>query len=89
MVDFRTVAIVSEAAPKGKPYPVIREVECKACGRCIDACPKNVLVLSTEINERGYRYVQYLGDGCTGCANCFYACPEPNTITVHKPARKT
>ncbi|MBN2451326.1 MAG: ferredoxin family protein [Lentisphaeria bacterium] len=71
-----------------RPYPVINRIECKACGRCIDACPKDVLFLSAELNERGYHYAVYRGEGCTGCANCFYACPEPNTITVHRPPRK-
>lgn len=71
-----------------KPYPEINAIECKACGRCIDACPKAVLRLSAELNLRGYRYVQYTGEGCLGCANCFYACPEPHTFVIHKPDRR-
>ena len=83
------IAVVTNATQSGKPYPVINTIECKACGRCIDACPQDVLFLSDGINERGYCYAQYRGDGCTGCANCFYVCPEPNTIKVHKPGRET
>jgi len=71
-----------------QPYPVIHALECKACGRCIEACPKNVLVMSEEFNERGYNYAVYVGEGCTGCGNCFYTCPEPGAIEVHIPERK-
>ncbi|MFI4911536.1 MAG: ferredoxin family protein [Sedimentisphaeraceae bacterium JB056] len=70
---------------KKEPYPVINILECKACGRCIVACPKGVLKMSDKINERGYHYVEFSGEGCIGCANCFYTCPEPNAIEVHVP----
>lgn len=67
-----------------KPYPVIHKLECKACGRCIAMCPKKVLKMSEDLNERGYTYAYYQGEGCVGCGNCFYTCPEPNAIEVHK-----
>ena len=66
-----------------KAYPEIDSLECKACGRCVAACPKDVLALGEEINARGYHAVVYLGEGCIGCGNCFYACPEPHAIRVH------
>jgi 2-oxoisovalerate ferredoxin oxidoreductase delta subunit len=40
------------------------------------------------MNERGYHYVEYLGEGCIGCAACYYVCPEPSAIEVHVPERK-
>lgn len=67
--------------------PVINIIECKACGRCVLACPKDVLEISDEINERGYHYAVYKGSGCIGCGNCFYTCPEPHAIEVHKPEK--
>ncbi|MBN1134795.1 MAG: ferredoxin family protein [Methanosarcinaceae archaeon] len=70
-----------------QPYPVINILECKACERCIIACPKNVLKMSEGMNERGYHYVEYTGKGCTGCANCYYTCPEPLAIEVHIPLK--
>ena len=70
-----------------KPYPVINRLECKACGRCIEDCPKHVLKMGNELNERGYHYVEYTGEGCTGCANCYYTCPEPNAIEIHIPLK--
>ena len=78
---------MSDPDASDKAYPEIRAIECKACGRCIEACPKGVLRLSSDLNRRGYRYVQYTGEGCIGCANCFYACPEPHTFVIHKPER--
>jgi acetyl-CoA synthetase len=73
---------------KDKPYPVINELECKACERCILACPVNVLELGSEFNERGYRFVVYAGEDCIGCGNCFYTCPEPLAIEVHIPVKE-
>jgi len=69
------------------PYPEICELECKACGRCVAACPKGVLRLSEGFNPRGYHYAEYGGEGCIGCGRCFYTCPEPYTLRIHLPAR--
>lgn len=70
-----------------KPFPELIALECKACGRCVAACPKKVLKMGNKLNERGYYYVEYQGEGCTGCANCYYTCPEPNAIIVHIPVK--
>ncbi len=70
-----------------KPYPLINALECKSCGRCVVSCPKQVLRIGQELNERGYHYVVYSGEGCIGCNNCFYTCPEPNAIEVHIPVK--
>jgi acetyl-CoA synthetase len=66
-----------EIREKDRPYPAIAAQECKACERCVLACPTNVLKMSAELNERGYRYVTYAGEGCIGCGACYYTCPEP------------
>lgn len=80
---------MSDLQEKKEPYPVINIIECKACGRCIVACPKNLLKLSDGLNERGYHYVEYVGEGCTGCANCYYTCPEPLAIEIHIPLKES
>ncbi|MCC7554432.1 MAG: 4Fe-4S dicluster domain-containing protein [Methanobacteriaceae archaeon] len=73
---------------KPSPFPIIHKNECKACKRCIIACPLNLLELSEDLNENGYQYVKYKGEGCTGCGNCYYSCPEPLAIEVHTYKRK-
>jgi 2-oxoglutarate ferredoxin oxidoreductase subunit delta len=54
---------------------VIDVEKCKGCELCIAACPPKVLVMSTELNETGYRYPQ-LTPGCTGCTACQLVCPD-------------
>ncbi len=76
-----------EIRDKDKPYPVINSLECKACERCVEACPEGVLKMGSELNIRGYNYVVYSGDGCIGCAACYYTCPEPLAIEVHVPQK--
>jgi acetyl-CoA synthetase len=73
---------------KDKPYPRLNALECKACERCIEACPVDVLKMGQEMNERGYRYVVYSDDGCIGCGACYLTCPEPLAIEVHVPQKE-
>lgn len=54
---------------------VIEEDRCKGCELCIDACPPRVLVMSSDVNQMGYRYPQ-LTPGCTGCTACQLVCPD-------------
>jgi 2-oxoisovalerate ferredoxin oxidoreductase delta subunit len=79
---------MSDSRQKVLPYPVIVEEECKGCGRCIDACPKQVLRSSRRVNRRGYIFAEYSDSGCTGCAICYYNCPEPYAIEIHKKEKE-
>ena len=58
---------------------------CKGCGLCVDACPKNCLVISTDtINKKGYSPAQMsTPEKCIGCAICATMCPDC-IITVEK-----
>ena len=71
--------------------PLINKLECKGCGRCVEACPGQCLSLVETFNERGYPYVEYVGQGCIGCGRCYYTCPEPFAIRVRvvRKRRKT
>jgi 2-oxoglutarate ferredoxin oxidoreductase subunit delta len=61
--------------PGSRGTLVIEAGKCKGCELCIAACPPKVLVMSTDVNETGYRYPQ-LTPGCTGCTACQMICPD-------------
>ena len=65
-------------------YPVINKEICKGCKRCIVGCPQNAIILSDEMNNAGYQFAVYSGDGCTGCKDCYFTCPEPLALEVHQ-----
>jgi pyruvate/2-oxoacid:ferredoxin oxidoreductase alpha subunit/NAD-dependent dihydropyrimidine dehydrogenase PreA subunit len=61
-----------------RPQPFLLPQFCKACGRCIDACPKHCIDLGTTIEPRtGLASVVLDLEACNGCGLCFDACPEP------------
>lgn len=62
--------------------------ECKGCGLCAEACPRQVIRISDHMNHSGYYTATYLGMGCTGCGICFMVCPEPGAITVLRLANR-
>jgi len=63
---------------------VVNTNRCKGCDLCVVACPTNILILSKEVNTKGYHYAQIEHpDECIGCANCGYVCPD-GCITVYK-----
>jgi 2-oxoglutarate ferredoxin oxidoreductase subunit delta len=62
---------------------------CKGCSLCVDACPQDVLALSTDhFNVKGYRPVELVdAEGCTGCSVCALVCPDV-VLTVYRETRK-
>lgn len=55
-------------------YMAVNTGLCKACWKCIDACPRNVL---GKIDFIFHRHVRIVNPGvCTGCRACEKACPE-------------
>ena len=87
--ETRMTDTTATKTPPTLPWVEVSSRLCKGCDFCVQACPPDVLGFSTDINERGYRYSYYLGDGCTGCGICFYNCPEPGAIIVYrKPSDK-
>ena len=63
-------------------YPVINKEICKGCMRCIVGCPQNAILLSQDMNNAGYQFAYYSGNGCTGCKDCYFTCPEPLALEV-------
>ncbi|MGD2215995.1 MAG: 3-methyl-2-oxobutanoate dehydrogenase subunit VorB [Gemmatimonadales bacterium] len=69
---------MAKAKTKDRPKPFLFPEYCKACGRCISACPKDCIAMGTEINPAtGYTPVIIDLDVCNGCGLCLQACPEP------------
>ena len=56
----------------------IDDIRCKGCGRCITACPKDLITFSHDLNDRGYNYVTFAGspEECSGCTICAVVCPD-------------
>ncbi len=68
---------------KGTVY-VIKN-RCKGCGFCIEYCPKQILFVSEEFNEKGYHYPIVADDtGCVNCQVCEDICPEFAIFSVTK-----
>lgn len=69
---------MSTQTVRERPKPFLFPQFCKACGRCIEACPKDCIHLGTTIDPRsGFTPVEVDLAACNGCGLCFEACPEP------------
>ena len=68
------------------PKLTIAADRCKGCDLCVDACPKNLLVLSsTAMNSRGFRPVELTDEeACNSCAICAMMCPDLVFTSVEK-----
>ena len=62
-----------------------KEELCKGCGLCVDACPKQLLMLSkTRLNQKGHAPAEITDESaCVACASCAIMCPDC-VITVEK-----
>ena len=59
------------------PKVTIDTDRCKGCGLCIEACPKKILVMSEELNAKGYHPAAVTDENaCIACAFCAMMCPD-------------
>jgi pyruvate/2-oxoacid:ferredoxin oxidoreductase alpha subunit/NAD-dependent dihydropyrimidine dehydrogenase PreA subunit len=73
-----TSITTSRPREKTRPLPALFPQFCKACGRCLPACPKQCLIAGSEIDPAtGLTPVILDLESCNGCGLCFEACPEP------------
>jgi 2-oxoglutarate ferredoxin oxidoreductase subunit delta len=51
--------------------------KCKGCSFCTEFCPRDALVMSQEINSKGYTLAAVADQNkCLGCGFCDVICPE-------------
>jgi 2-oxoglutarate ferredoxin oxidoreductase subunit delta len=69
---------------KTEAYIIILQERCKSCKFCVEACPRDCIVIGAEINAQGYHAAKFVGEGnCTGCCLCAEVCPD-TAIEVYK-----
>ena len=58
---------------------------CKGCGLCVEACPKKLIELDTNLlNKKGFHPAQITDqEKCIACAMCAVMCPD-TIIKVEK-----
>jgi 2-oxoglutarate ferredoxin oxidoreductase subunit delta len=55
----------------------IKSAHCKGCAFCVEYCPRDVLEMSPEFNQKGYHPpVVTKPDECCYCKLCEAICPE-------------
>jgi len=67
----------------------IIEERCKGCEFCIEYCPRNVLVMSSAFNVKGYHFpFVETADRCVNCHFCEALCPEFAIFVTEPPEEK-
>jgi len=67
------------------PNIIIDKEKCKACGICVDVCPKKLITIGDETNSSGSKFAVFNGeDKCVGCALCAVSCPDIAIKEVYK-----
>ena len=75
----------SRQVPHGQVYIIPHR--CKGCLFCIEFCPRDVLLESTEMNAKGYHFPVVAAGKENQCANCEFCtliCPEFAIFTLQR-----
>ena len=56
----------------------INQEKCKGCLLCIGACPKGLIKVSSRLNQKGAKPVEFIDNNqeCLGCMMCAVICPD-------------
>jgi 2-oxoglutarate ferredoxin oxidoreductase subunit delta len=58
--------------------------KCKGCELCRAFCPKEIIVMSSVINNKGYSPASISRqEDCIGCQSCALVCPD-GAISIYK-----
>ena len=61
--------------PHGELHILVER--CKGCQFCVEYCPRGVLDMSEDFNNKGYHYPVAENDpACVNCRLCEMLCPE-------------
>ena len=75
----RRVPVNLEIAKKPVGQVFIIPNRCKECSYCWNYCPEDVLVMSENLNDKGYHYPTIASDkleACVLCGFCQEICPD-------------
>ena len=51
--------------------------KCKGCELCLTVCPKKIIVMSEQVNNKGYFPASIeRQEECIGCTSCALMCPD-------------
>ena len=85
-MKFWRVPLDSESIELSKGIVHIIDNRCKGCGYCMEFCPRDVLELSHQFNNKGYHPpVVKKADACVNCHYCEIVCPEFAIFSVEAP----
>ncbi|MDZ7614090.1 MAG: 4Fe-4S binding protein [Flavobacteriaceae bacterium] len=68
---------------KTKGEIVVDIERCKGCEICVPVCQEGVIVMTKQVNRKGYHFAISVTDACTGCTNCAVVCPD-GAISVYR-----
>lgn len=59
------------------PKVTFREDRCKGCELCVSVCPRKIIIMSGEMNNKGFHYATITDQSkCIACAFCARMCPD-------------
>jgi len=86
-LELKRRPLEKKPKPTGQVYIVVDR--CKECEYCWQYCPEDVLVISENINSKGYHYpmiAEGKDNSCVLCNMCQNICPEFAIFTKDREA---